>query len=608
MSATLFRSPSESRTSARSTTIAVGALLFSLLLHLGTYGAVRDRVVSFLKSIVTSSEPTAIPEEDITRVRLYEESEDAAAQEFMKTSDPLAATTELPADLMLSTVPDASSSALPVPEAPAAATILPELPVPEEELTLPPPSELAVPDIIAITDARDHDLALPIARREIAAIERRTLSPDTSQVYSAPAFLPVVDAEMALSALPRLLASAHEETVTLPVPQSVDQVLARETLAPDVGPVPTGEIVSSLIAETSEDIAPAKPLDGRLDIRTSAFRPETDPGHVYFQIDITPRDAAALPDIPRDIVFVQDTSNSLGDKRLSNSCKAVSTALHTLKPTDRFNLCVFAATNSFLQPATWLEPTPENLSSADALLKSLRPGGNTDLFQSMHSVLDLPRAPHRAQIAILLTDGCITTGGYSRDSTVIGAFSRLNGGVFSVFTVNVNKGYGNSYLLDMLSFCDRGGNTAIAPSKYDVDKTILGVVDSIGQPILTNVRFNFDSDSAAEALPRLTSNLYRDRPLRLFGRVSADTPTFAFQARGDANGDKYDMVFEVNLQDSSTAEAPDTLPTEWATQRMYDLVATYAQSEDPAILSEMQRLGASFNIPIPHGQRLGVAP
>lgn len=606
MSVPLFQTQKESSyRSSRNTVIAVLAVVLSSVLHLGTYEVVRDRVVSFLQTVAETISPTKV-DEIPTRVEIYEPPKIPVSKELLKSLDPSTAISRLPSDILSQQPPSEVFSAPPSEEPMAIPSVLPPPPEVAEETRVPPPGELFAADLLAVSKVLDDALEIPVLRHDILSNDRKLIAPDPASQYAAPATLPAVDIRDALSRVPQPLAAPVSSWITnLPPPTMFSAVDANDQPAPAISPLPDGQVASQLMAEPLESIAPAVPLDDRLSIRTAAVRPDSDPEHVYFQIDILPRDAEALPDVPRDIVFVQDTSNSLSFRRLPPCLKAISAALRTLGPQDRFNICVFSDTTSFLRRDGWLEPNAETLAAADAFLAPIQSGGNTDLFQSMHDILSLPRDPNRAQIAILLTDGRITAGSISRDSAVIGTFSRLNAGVFSVFTVNVNA-TGNAYLLDMLSFCDRGGNTAISGSRFDIGKTIETVVSSIGQPILTNVHFQFDSNTSTEAYPRLTSNLYRNRPIRLLGRVRADAPTFAFQARGDANGDQYDMLFEVDLQDSSTAEAPESLVKDWATQQMYDLVSTYAMTEDATLLTKMQRLGVEYGIPVPHAGRIGV--
>ena len=600
--------PSSSET-PRSLLVAVVAFVLSSTLHFGAFEVVKDRIFTPLRLTEPPVKPVSADDTKPTTVDLYEEAGGVTADPMDKAGL-LEEAPGMPADLMEQSVPASLFDPPPAPEAPPPDMALPDPPE-SKAAELPPPRELPVPDILAITDARAREMARPIERREIPDIDRHLLSPDLTLSFSTEQQPPEVDTASILARIPELLASSAGDPalgirLAAPIPAAVERARVAEETIPDVGPVAEGTVVTDIAPEPVAQVAPAKPLDDRLAVSVSALRPANDPDHVYFRIDVAPRDPGALPDIPRDIVFVQDTSASLTSLRLNPCRAAIRTAISSLGPADRFNICAFSTTNLFLAPGGWLSPTPEAIEAANAFLATLDSRGNTDLFRSMHDILSLPRDPDRAPIAIILTDGHVTAGGISRDSAIIGTFSRLNAGTVSVFTVGVDKN-ANAFLLDMLSFCDRGGNTAITPSRFDIQKTIGSVVGSIGQPILANVRFNFDVASGADVFPVLTSNLYRDRPLRLYGRLPADRPSFAFQARGDANGDKYDMLFDIDLRDETVATGDAALPVEWAVQRMYDLVSRFASSEDPSLVLEMQRLGHQYGIPVPHPGRVGIA-
>jgi hypothetical protein len=189
-----------------------------------------------------------------------------------------------------------------------------------------------------------------------------------------------------------------------------------------------------------------------------------------------------------------------------------------------------------------------------------------------------------------------------RESQIIGTFSRLNAGEVSVFTVATSP-RANVYLLEMLSYANRGSRTAVAEDRFNVTRTVLEAQESVKRPLLAGVRFNFDVVSGAEVYPTLTTNLYEDRPLQLFGRVRADQPVVAFQARGEAAGKRYDMLFEVDLATDGVQPGTRELVTQWATQRMYDLVARFASTEDASLIADMHRLGAEYGIPVPYKSR-----
>ena len=157
----------------------------------------------------------------------------------------------------------------------------------------------------------------------------------------------------------------------------------------------------------------------------------------------------------------------------------------------------------------------------------------------------------------------------------------------------------------MLSFCNRGGPAAIARDRFEIPDTVGRAVDGVGSPVLTDIRFLFDTASGAIVTPRMTENLYLDRPLRLYGRVPAGTKEVTFQARGRNGGKKYDMVFTLHLGEPRPGTGDETIASSWARTRIYDLIASYAGEQDPATLAELTRLGAAHGVPIPFQDRLG---
>lgn len=477
------------------------------------------------------------------------------------------------------------------------------LPTPSVEQLAPPPApDLPAwqprQEILSILDARARDEMAPVPRREIPAIERQSMAPDLTVAYDLLAGLP--SAETAGVAVPTLLTPLAANLAPAAMPAGGNEAWP----VPNLGPEAEGDTSTTLMAEIPSAVAPGHPLDDRLRIAVETFAPPSsaDAGYLYFRIDVTRKDDEALLPLSRDVVFVQDTSASLGERYLVPSRLALKESFRMLRPDDRFEVVQFSqqATRCF---AGWRAATPETLQEADAFVDAMVPGGQTDLFASMSEVLSLPRVEGRPMLAVVVTDGNVTAGGMERDSQIIGTFSRLNAGEVSVFTVGTSP-RANLFLLDMLSYCNRGGNTAVAPDRFTVSETIQTAVAGIARPLLTGIRFNFDVVSGAEVYPDLTTNLFQDRPLQLFGRVRADRPVVAFQARGNAGTRRYDMLFEVDLRGPGVRPGAASLATQWATQRMYDLVSRFARTEDATLIAEMHRLGSTYGIPVPYRAHL----
>lgn len=575
---------------------AIVAAVVSLVLHLVLYETVGERRMSLFDLDFRDSESRQKRQRLATRAEIAPLPPPAPIDPLRTAGATGGSGVGDPASLLDRLAqPSAASIFEPPPAAPE--TSLSAAPV--EPLTPPPAPDLPVwvprQEILSILDAAARDHRAPIPRREIARIERQPLAPDISASYDLLAGLPKMTAATALPAI----TSPVAVSLTPPTLEPGGDAALPE---PELGPEAEGDASTKVVAELPAAVAPAYPIEDRLRIAVTAYDAESADGHRYFQIDVFRKDAQALPVLPRDVVFVQDTSASLGERYLNPCRTALRAAIAALGPEDRFNVVRFSQDVVRCFPE-WAAPGPETLAQADAFVGAMVAGGNTDLFASMAEVLHLPRTPGRPVIAVVVTDGNVTAGQLERDSQIIGTFSRLNAGAVSVFTVGTSP-RANVYLLDMLSYANRGAMTAVAPDRFSVSRTIEEAIRTVRRPLLADVRFNFDVVSGAKVYPTLTTNLYEDRPLRLVGRVRSDQKMVAFQARGEALGKRYDMLFEVDLEGAGVKPGPRELATLWATQRMYDLVSRFASTEDASLIDDMHRLGAEFDIPVPYTSRL----
>jgi hypothetical protein len=578
------------------------AVAASLAVHAGLGWAARDARVSLFEGATgaTAAQRLRLREESALRTRLVPPPPvaDAAAE----PADRAAAST--PAELLSSMDTDAPAGIFEPPALPAGVDAsvggLPPPPAVASE-TAPPVPWQPREQIVEIAQRfADEDL-LAIPRREVASIER-----DRAMSDVVPEFRPAAAVEAAAAVPAFAWATPVPARTDLSAPKALLEVPPEAPPPVEAAPAPDGGAsVAAYLAEVPSDVAPAKPIENVLDAAISVYRPKAGDDAVYFRVDVKRKGADVLPAVPRDILLVQDASRSIAPERLHQCREAFKRVLASaLLPTDRFNVLSFNTDNAYAFPDGWRAPTAENVAAGTAFLDGIRPEGNTDIYNAMRGVLALPRDPGRSTLVFLLTDGVATAGDIRRDSRIIGEFSSLNAGGVSVFDIGVSK-RSDEYLLSMLSFCNRGGPAEIANDRFEIPKVVGRVFDGVGSPVLTDIRFLFDTASGAVVTPRMTENLYLDRPLRLYGRAPAGTKEVTFQARGRNGGKKYDMVFTLRLGDPAPGSGDPSIASSWARTRIYDLVASYAGEEDPATLAEMSRIGAEHRIPIPFQGRLG---
>ena len=508
--------------------------------------------------------------------------------------------------------PDELLSQPDVEEAIAAATP-PPAPGPWEQdfAGVAPPAPAAAPEPVVPWTPRERiiEIASRFANDEIAYVPRRVV-PDVERVLGAPDVAPPAPPPASLEEALRGGGGAvyappalPKEEEPAPPPAVLDAVEPTIPESVRVDPAPEGQTAAAFLVEVPEDVAPAKPIEDVLDAGISVFRPRRDDGFLYFRVEVRRKGADVLPPIPRDVLLAQDASRSISPERLHFCRQAILGAIsEQLLPSDRFNVLAFNVTNRYAFGKSWRPVTPENVAEARAFVDSVKPDGNTDIYNAAKGVLDLPIDPHRATIVFLLSDGVATAGDVRRDSQIIGEFSRINGGSVSVFDVGVSS-RSDEYLLSMLSFCNRGGPASMASDRFHIPDVFSKAFRSVGSPVLSDLRFTFDAASGALVAPRMTENLYLDRPLRLYGRAPLGTRDVTFQARGVNADRKYDMVFSLRLGNPAPGSGEKEIAREWARTRIYDLVADYARTPRAAILDEMNALGAAHDVPVPFRDR-----
>ena len=452
-------------------------------------------------------------------------------------------------------------------------------------------------ELMMVVDKIVYDDVVPFARRDVPDIDRAMFTPDVSLDYKL---------SEAIEGADTIGTPAYVE----PAPPKVDDAEIARTLVGgeermpetvEADSVASGETATEFLREIPAEVAPAKPIENVLKTSLAVYRPRRSDGYVYFRVDVERKGAEVLPPLPRDILLVQDASASLSIERLHFCRQAFVDLVGSLLPTDRLNVMKFNTQTSTAFGKTWRKADAAAKAEARTFIAGIQPEGNTDIFNAMNAVLDMPRDPNRVMIVILASDGRSTAGDVRRDSEIIGKFSALNKGGVSVFNIGVSKS-SNEFLLSMLSFCNRGGAAAIADDRFGIPGAIKNLYAGLSSPVLADISFMFDSASRADVAPAMTTHLYLDRPMQLFGRVPEGTKQVVFQARGTANGKRYDMVFDLDL--GSGQPADKDLATAWATARMYDFVSAHARNPDPMLLAEMNDLGRQYDVTIPFRKRL----
>lgn len=100
--------------------------------------------------------------------------------------------------------------------------------------------------------------------------------------------------------------------------------------------------------------------------------------------------------VPRELVFVLDTSGSMSGYPIEKSKETMAKLIDGMGPADTFNLITFAGDTSIL----WSEPrpaTPENRKAAQEFLATRKGGGGTEMMKAIDAALRVQTPSFRSQ-------------------------------------------------------------------------------------------------------------------------------------------------------------------------------------------------------------------
>lgn len=346
--------------------------------------------------------------------------------------------------------------------------------------------------------------------------------------------------------------------------------------------------------ESPGDVSEATPVEDLLSLDVTAYRAPSEDA-LYFRLEILRRTETRLPVLPRDVLLIQDCSESMTPWKLAECRRGLRRWLERLSPGDRLEVVGFrdAVDRAF---GAWRPVDRAAVREAGAFIDAMRSEGDTDVFGSLQAALETPRSDTRPTLAVLITDGRPTTG-VTASSEIIDRITRQNRGELSIFTVGAGKRV-NSFFLDLLSYRNRGGSVVVETDE-DIDLAMDELARQISRPVLTGLRYRFTGVENEAIFPRTLTHLYLDRPLVLYGKAPVDAESLAFQIVGQSGEESYDLVYEVDLGRAVSGDAD--LRQAWARQLIYDRIGAYIQEPTPERLEDIRALSRTYGMLLPYG-------
>ncbi|MBE9225191.1 after-VIT domain-containing protein [Phormidium sp. LEGE 05292] len=266
--------------------------------------------------------------------------------------------------------------------------------------------------------------------------------------------------------------------------------------------------------------------------------------------------------VPKDVVFLMDTSGSQSGEPLAKSKELMRRFINGLNPNDTFTIIDFANTTQQLSP-TPLANTAENRSKAMAYIDRLDARGGTELLNGIRAVLNFPPASSgRLRSVVLLTDGYI-----GNENEVIAEVQRNLKPGNRLYGFGVGSSI-NRFLINRLAEVGRGTAQVIRqdePTQEVAEKFFR----KINNPVLTNIQVSWQGGGeTATIYPLAAPDLFANQPLVLFGK-KRDKINGNLRIVGVAAGGKrYEKMLPVNFNSTGNLAIAQL----WGRARIKDLM------------------------------------
>ena len=310
---------------------------------------------------------------------------------------------------------------------------------------------------------------------------------------------------------------------------------------------------------------------------TAAMFHEAVDGDHFVHVMVMPTSTAATDDfdLPREVIYVIDTSGSMDGQSIVQARSALQLALESLDPADRFNVVEFNdQARALFQGA--VEANERNLGMAIGFVRGLDAGGGTEIMRAMQVALNGEAPEGYVRQVVFITDGSVG------NEQQIFEYVHSNLGNSRLFTVGIGSAP-NSFFMTEAAEIGRGTFTHIG-STAQVQERMEDLFAKLENPVMTDLTVKpangglFDPTDV-EIWPNPIPDLYQGEPVTFTMRV--DDLDQSIVVGGLRAGQPWRQV--VTLSDAEDSAGVGAV---WAYAKIDALMDTLAFGADPEDVEE----------------------
>ena len=287
---------------------------------------------------------------------------------------------------------------------------------------------------------------------------------------------------------------------------------------------------------------------------------------------------------PREYVFVVDVSGSMEGFPLEVSKKLLTDLIGGLRPSDYFNVVLFAGDSTVLS-RTPLAADEANVSRALDLLDQQRGMGGTELLAAMKEAMQLERVPGTTRSIVMVTDG------YVWGEQGVYDYIRENLDDANVFSFGIGSSV-NRYLIEAVAHAGLG-EPFVVTDESQAPAIAERFRQYIQSPVLTDIDVRAEGFEIYDVHPRAHPDLLAHRPVVMFGKWRG-TPSGTITITGRTGRGAFSD--QVDVAAIRPDEANRGLRYLWARNRIAEL-SDYGSADISADrVQQITDLGLKYNL------------
>jgi Ca-activated chloride channel homolog len=268
--------------------------------------------------------------------------------------------------------------------------------------------------------------------------------------------------------------------------------------------------------------------------RAAVFSERVD-GEDYALMMVVPPSMQQQAPLAREVIYIIDTSGSMGGVSIEQAKQGLLIALENLRPEDRFNIIEFNSQYRLLFTQA-LVADQHAIGRASQFVKQLQANGGTDMLPALDAALTVKEDSAFFRQVIFITDGAVG----NEDALFKLIHKKL--GNSRLFTVAIGSAP-SAFFMRKAAQLGRGTLTQIN-SVAQVNEKMSLLFSKLDSPITRNIQVRWPGGESSNVYPQIIPDLYRNEPLLIMTKVS-------------------DLVGDVIVQ-GSTAQGDVALPWERA--------------------------------------------